>query len=109
MSIALQSESDLRPRGGLGISSFALGTISTLSFMLVCGYVTVFKEAASANAMVGEILVLIWIVNLIGIGLGIAGVMHRLSSNIFPILGLTLNFGIFTISMALIEIGSRMH
>jgi hypothetical protein len=104
MSIALHSETDLRPRSGFGISSFALGTISALSFLLVLGYVTLFKEAAS-NGLVAVVMVLIWITNLIGIGLGIAGVVHRLSRNTFLILGLVLNFGIMTLSMALIAIG----
>jgi hypothetical protein len=104
MSIALYSETDLRSRSGLGISSFALGAISALSFMLVLGYVTLFKEAAS-NGVVGVIMVLIWIINLIGIGLGIASVVHRLSRNTFLTLGLVLNFGILTLSMTLIAIG----
>jgi hypothetical protein len=108
MSIALHSQTGLRPRSGLGISSFALGTISTLSFMLLSGYVTVFRETASANAMIGVVMSLVWLINMIGIGLGIASVV-RGSRNTLTILGLVLNFGILTLSVALIAIGLRMH
>ena len=107
MSIALHSQTGLRPRSGLGISSFAL-TISTLSFMLLSGYVTVFRETASANAMIGVVMSLGWLINMIGIGLGIASVV-RGSRNTLTILGLVLNFGILTLSVALIAIGLRMH
>ena len=59
--------------------------------------------------MIGEGMVLVWIIVLIGIGLGIAGVVHRSSRKAFPILGLVLNFGILTLSVALMAIGLRMH
>jgi len=105
ISIALRSQADMRPRSGLGISSLALGAISTLSFILLTGYASVFNKTGNANAMIGEGMVLVWIINLIGTGLGIAGVAHRSSRRTFPILGLVLNFGILTLSVALIAIG----
>ena len=47
MSIALDSQTDLRPRSGLGISSFALGVISTLSFILLTGYASAFNKTGA--------------------------------------------------------------
>jgi hypothetical protein len=107
MSIALESQAGLRPHNGLGISSFALGAISTLSFMLLAGYASAFNKTGSANAMIGEGLVLVWTMILIGIGLGIAGGVHRSSSKTFPILGLVLNLGILTLSVGLMALGLR--
>jgi hypothetical protein len=109
VSIVLHNQTDLRPRSGLGISSFGLGAIGTLSFVLLTGYASVFNKTGSANATIGEGLVLVWTINLIGIGLGIAGVVHRSSRNTFPILGLVLNLGILTLGMTLMEIGLRMR
>ena len=112
MSIALHSQTDLRPRIGLGISSFALGAIGTLSFMLLAGYASVIHNTGSTtpavNTMIGEGMVLVWIINLIGIGLGIAGVVQRASRKTLPILGLVLNFGILTLGAAIVTVGLRM-
>ncbi len=109
MSIAFHSQTELQPHSGLGISSFALGAFSTLSFMLLTGYASAFNETGSANAMIGEGMVLVWIINLIGIGLGIAGIARRSSRKTLPILGLVLNLGIVALSVSLMAIGLRMH
>ena len=109
MTIALDSEAGLRRHSGLGIASFAVGTFSTLSFILLAGYASAFNKTGSANAMIGEGLVLVWTMILIGIGLGIAGAVHRSSSKTFAILGLVLNLGMLTLSVGLLAIGLRMQ
>jgi hypothetical protein len=109
MSIALDSQAALRPGVGLGISSFVLGAITTLSFifLVVCAGVAHNNGTATPafNTMIGASLMLVWIVNLIGVGLGIAGVVQRSSNKTFPILGLVLNFGILVLGAALVAAG----
>ena len=112
MSIALHSQTDPRPYIGLGISSFTFGAIGTLSFMLLAGYAGVSHNLGSTtpqiNTMIGFGMVLVWIVNVIGVGLGIAGAVNNPSRKTFSILGLVLNFGILTLSAAIIVVGLRM-
>jgi hypothetical protein len=107
MSMTLQGQTGLRPRAGLGTSSFAVGAIGTLSFVLLLGWATIDKSE-STKMMLGTGMVMVWIINLIGIGLGIAGVVNRSSNKTLAILGLVLNGGIMTLSMALIAIGIWM-
>jgi hypothetical protein len=112
MSIASPSQAEPGPHIGLGIWSFTLGAIGTLSFLLLAGYAGVMHNTGSAtpavDMMIGEGMLLVWIINLIGIGLGIAGAVDGASRKTFPVLGLVLNFGILAFSAAVIAIGLRM-
>jgi hypothetical protein len=107
MSMTLQGQTGLRPSAGLGVSSFAVGAIGTLSFVLLLGWATIDKSE-STKPMLGAGLVMVWIINLIGIGLGIAGVVKGSSNKTLSILGLVLNGGIVVISAALIAIALRL-
>ena len=110
MSLTSHSQVDLRPHIGLGISSFAVGAIGTLSFVLLAVYAGVLhtgRATSEVNAMVGIGMVLVWIMNLIGIGLGIAAAMDS-SKKTFAVLGLVLNFGTLALSAAIVAIGLRM-
>jgi hypothetical protein len=113
MSSALDGRTQLRPNTGLGISSFTLGTISMVSFVILMGYAGFLQNAglatAATNALVGVGLLLVWIVNLTGIGLGIAGVMQHSLKKVFPILGLVFNVGTLALSATVIAIGLSMH
>jgi hypothetical protein len=100
---------DVRSRDGLGITSFTLGAISILSFILLSVYATAFNKAESANTLIGEFLALIFLTNAIGIGLGIAGIVCRESRRAFPILGLATNLGLMSLIIALIAIGLHVH
>jgi hypothetical protein len=113
MSIALDGRTQLRPHTGLGISSFALGTISMVSFVILVGYAGFLQNVGSAtqatNAMIGVGLLLVWIVNLTGIGLGIAAVIQHSLKKVFPVLGLVFNVGTVALSATVIAIGLSMH
>jgi hypothetical protein len=111
MSTTLQCRAQQQPRIGLGISSFTLGAIGTLSFVLLAVYVGVVHNTGGATpavkTMIGDGMVLVWITNLIGVGLGIAGAVNSASRKTFPILGLVLNSSILATSAAIIAIGLR--
>jgi hypothetical protein len=111
VSITSHSQADLRPHIGLGISSFAVGAIGTLSFVLLVVYAVVLhntgRATAEVNAMIGGGMVLVWTMNLIGIGLGIAAAMDS-SKKTFAVLGLVLSFGTLALSAAIVAIGLRM-
>jgi|SRR5665213_1596968 len=111
MSMTSYGRTDMRLHIGLGVSSFALGAVGTVSFMLLAGYAAVIHNGGSAtptlDTMIGGGLMLVWISNLIGIGLGIAGAVDRPSKKTLPVLGLVLNFGILALSAAIVAIGLR--
>ena len=105
MSSVFNTEAAAPCRGGLGIASFALGAISVFAFILLSVYATAFNRAASANTLIGEIMALIWMINSLGIGLGVAGIVRRRARKTFAVLGITANLGLMSLSAALIAIG----
>jgi hypothetical protein len=112
MSIVLHNPSDLRRHIGLGISSFAVGVISVLSFVVLLGYAGMIHNTASAtpavNMTIGFGVMIVWLISLIGTGLGIAGALDSLSRKTFPVLGLVFNVGLLMVSTSIVAIGLRM-
>jgi hypothetical protein len=113
MSIALDGRTQLRPHTGLGISSFTLGVISLIAFVALTGYAGLLQTTGHAteatNTLVGVGVLLIWIANLVGIGLGIAGAVQHCLRKVFPTLGLVFNVGNLLLSAAIVAVGISMH
>jgi hypothetical protein len=94
---------------GFGIASFALAAIAMLSFGMLLVYATAFNTSGDANATIGECMVLIWMINYLGIGLGVASLACRRVSKSFPALGISMHFGLLLLSGALVAIGLHMR
>ena len=62
----------------------------------------------AVNMVIGFGVMLVWLISLIGVGLGIAGAMDSLSRKTFPVLGLVFNVGLLTVSSSIVAIGLRM-
>jgi hypothetical protein len=79
-----------------------------LIFMLfaIAGALTASHKATpEANTVVGVLIFFFWLVDLVGIGLGIAGVCDRASKKAFPVLGIVIGTGVLLLSGAIIVIG----
>lgn|SRR5262249_10189407 len=101
----------LRHRG-LGIASFAVAMVVLLLIFLVFGVAGVLKVSGIKNpaidVIIGLGIIVLWLANLVGIGLGIEGVVDKTSKKIFPILGLVIGAGTLAISVGAVVIGIRM-
>jgi hypothetical protein len=103
---------DTRKHKALGISSFVVTLIVlVLSFLLfaIVGVLSrAHKSTPEINTMIGIFLFLFWFVDLIGIGLGIAGAFDRASKKVFPILGIVIGLTVLLLSAGLILVGLAM-
>jgi hypothetical protein len=105
-------EQAVRRHKGLGISSFIIALICSAFLLIVfaiAGFLTsTGKATPGTNTLVGFGMIFGVFVDLIAIGLGIAGAMDRSSKKVFPVLGLVLGIGIVLLSVALVVIGLAM-
>lgn len=105
-----------KKHSGLGISSFVISIITgVLMFVLivVAGLMEVstpggIDENSASAMLVGLFMIALIIVDLVAVGLGIAGLAQRDRSRVFAVLGLV--FGAFTITgtVALSIIGNML-
>jgi hypothetical protein len=101
----------VRRHGGLGIASFVITLISLIAIVMLFLIIGVMvnqgrvpeKDPLIQIMSLGVILAAF--VDLIGVGLGIAGAMDRTSKKVFPVLGLILGIAILVIAGALMVIG----
>jgi hypothetical protein len=104
---------DARKHKALGIASFVVTlTIFVLMFLLItiAGVLsTTHKATPEISTIIGLALFFFWFVDLIGIGLGIAGAFDRGTKKTFPILGITIGTAVFLLSGALVLIGLAMR
>ena len=90
---------------GFCIASVALAAIAMLSFGMLSVYATAFNTFEDANATIGECMVLIWMIDCLGIGLGISSIACRRASKSLPALGISMHLGLMILSAALVAIG----
>jgi hypothetical protein len=99
----------VRRHKGLGIASFIIALLCVVLILLLFGVAGALTASGKAtnemNMMVGLGLFFAWTVDVIGIGLGIAGALDRGSKKVFPVLGLIFGVAILAISVALVLIG----
>lgn len=96
---------------GLGITSFVLAIINLLIFIaaLVIGGIistqnlSSFDETSPLAVVLGAIIILSFVLSLLGLGLGIAGVCSRNKKKIFAILGVIFNL-VFIITVTVLFI-----
>jgi len=102
----------VRRHKGLGIASFIITLICVVLTILLFGIAGAMTNAGKAtpefNMIVGFGIIFVGFVDLIGIGLGIAGAADRSSKKVFPVLGLVFGIGILLLAGALIAIGLAM-
>jgi hypothetical protein len=109
MSTILTDHSDAKAYDGFGVASFTLGAIAVLSFGVLSVFATAVNKSEGANAVIGECLALIWIMDSLGIGLGIASILRRQASKAYPVLGIAMNLGLILSTAALLAIGLHMR
>jgi cation transport ATPase len=99
--------------GGLGISSFVIAIIALIFIILLFGVAGAVRASGrstpAVDTVVGLAMLLAWVADLIGIGLGIAGALDKRSKKTFPILGLVIGLGTIILTGALVLIGLSMH
>jgi len=101
----------LRHRG-LGIASFIIAMVVLLLIFLVFGVAGALRvsgvKSPAIDVVIGLAAIALWLANLVGIGLGIAGLIDKTSKKTFPILGLVIGAGTLAISVGVVLIGIRM-
>ena len=98
----------LRHRG-LGISSFILSLLTAAMFILDTAFTAYAHETGTAtqgvNAVIGIIMFFAWVLGLISIGLGIAGLRDRTAKRAFSITGVSISGVVFALSLGLMVLG----
>ena len=85
-----------KKHSGVGIASFVIGIVSMLGVCLTFGLSFYAQSAgsqtsSSMTSAVGFLGICSMVISLIGVGLGIAGVVQKVQSKVFPIIGLVLS------------------
>ena len=109
MTIAMENQAGVRWHKGVGITSFIIGVTSTICFLALLGAAGVLsntgKFTEDLKLILGLGMMSAFLVDLIGIALGVFGAADRSSKKTYPVLGLTLNIGILVLFASLIAIG----
>jgi hypothetical protein len=96
---------------GLGIASFSVSCAVIFCFFVIVAIAGVLNTTGTAtpaaNSIVGFSIFLVALVDLVGLGLGIAALFDKTAKKVLPILGLTLGVGGLLIVGALIVIGLK--
>lgn len=102
-------------QSGFGITSFVLA-ISTIVIIIIATFIAAGFEIATGG--VGEnsaapgiyalVYVFCFLINMVGVGFGIAGLVQKMRKRVFSILGLIFN-GLGVISMILIFIAAKVY
>lgn len=101
----------VRRHGGLGIASFILTLLCLVVMVMMIAVLGAMHNQGRATGsepltqILGLGMILAAVVDLIGIGLGIAGAFDRTSKKAFPVLGLILGIAILVLTGALMLIG----
>ena len=101
-----------RRHKGLGIASFVIALAVLVLIFLLFVVAGVMQNAGAstptANAIVGSAIFFLWFLDLVAIGLGIAGAVDRGSKKTFPVLGIVIGCLTLVVSVALVLIGIHM-
>ena len=107
----MNDTSDLR-HGGMGIASFCIALFVIVGFFVAVGAAGALHVARDASptlsTVVGFAIFGFAVLDLVGIGLGIAGLFDRRSKKVFPILGVVIGLGGLLLVAALIGLGLSM-
>ena len=85
-----------KKHSGVGIASFVIGIVSVLGVCVTFG-LSFYAQSASSQtsssmtSTVGFLGICSMVISLVGVGLGIAGVVQKVQSKVFPIIGLVLS------------------
>ena len=101
---------------GIGIASFIISIVNGLFLFLLTAIAGIIEtttpggmnEESPTAIVVGLLLFLGLGLNLVGTGLGIAGVMQKNHKRIFAVLGLVFNLGVIILVIAIMTIGLLM-
>ena len=112
MTMTMENQATIRTHNGKGIASFIIGVTSVVFILALIGTAGVMTKAGTMTPQLAMLLGLGMIsacfVDLIGIGLGIAGAVERSSKKVYPVLGLALNVGILVLFGVLLVVGLGM-
>lgn len=114
LPVISEEKKDSIKQSGLGITSFVLA-MSSILIIIVATFIAVGFEVASggiaedsvAPGIYALIFVFGFLINLVGVGFGIAGMVQKMRKRVFSILGLIFN-GLGVISMILIFIAAMV-
>ena len=95
--------------GALGIASFSVSLQMVTVFFLdmaFAGYARATSTATpSVNGVIGMILLFSWLLGLISIGLGIAGLRDKTAKRGFSIAGIVISAAAITLSLSMMILG----
>jgi hypothetical protein len=109
MALISDAQTNIRSRDGFGVASVILAVTSIVAFILLSVYATSFNRTESANSLIGQFLVFIWVINIFGMSFAIAGIVCRPSREALPVLGLAINVGLMSLTIVLIVIGYHLR
>jgi hypothetical protein len=103
---------EVRRHKGLGIASFIIVLFSLVLIFLLFAVAGVLKtqgrSTPEVNMVVGITLFACLFLDLIGVGLGIAGLFDRGAKKAFPVLGIVIGGSVLLLTAALVLIGLKM-
>jgi hypothetical protein len=96
---------------GLGIASFVIAIVVLVLVFLLFLVAGVMKSSGAAtptaNAVIGSLIFLLWLIDVVGVAIGIAGAMDRTAKKTFPVLGIVIGGAVLLLSIILIVIGLK--
>jgi|SRR5580698_6127761 hypothetical protein len=107
---AMDDQVALRHKG-LGIASFVIAIVVLVLVFLLFLIAGVMKTSGAAtptaNAVIGSLIFLLWLIDVVGVAIGIAGVLDRTAKKTFPVLGIVIGGAVLLLSIVLIVIGLK--
>jgi membrane glycosyltransferase len=103
---------DIRRHKGLGIASFVIAITMLVCIFALFVVAGLLKESGAttskSNMITGFAMFFCWLVNVVGIALGIAGCIDGSAKKTFPILGIVIGGAELLLSACLVIIGIKM-
>jgi len=105
-------EQPILRHGGLGVASFVISIVVLPLLFVLIGVAAAIKQSGGEsqvnNMLIGFDMISLWVVNLAGIGLGIAGAVDKSSKKVFPVLGLVFGIATILLSVGMVAYGLRI-
>jgi len=110
----VMNEAIIRRHKGVGIWSFGISLAILLNFILIIfPLATIISSLVvggdSLNKYLGIIVITMGAVDIVALGLGIAGLTDKSAKKLLPVLGSVISTGTILLLAALIHIGLRSH
>jgi hypothetical protein len=97
---------------GIGIASFIVSVLALVILIAAFAVITVSVTSAGVDKRLevgaGLAIAITWLLNLIGLGLGIAGAAQKGSKKVFSVLGIVFSAATILVSVAVIVLGYVM-